>query len=163
MEVEQAANHCPVVCSSGEVSLCGATKEALYLRQLLGEMGFQQPATNRFEDSQLCNNIAVNAVTSFRTKLACAVEVPLRSPGDTSHCLTVTSQQFLAEIFCFEEVSVCGKCLRIYLLTKVLPKPQLLDACLQTQDADYQPQLLDACLPTQDADCWVFKLLGYWD
>ena len=60
-----------ITLSSAEaeyVSLCGDAKKALSLHQLLGEMDLPQPTTVIFEESQPCIHIAVNAVTSFRTK-----------------------------------------------------------------------------------------------
>ena len=50
-------------------ALCAATREAMYLRGLLQEMGLQQQqATTIFEDNQPCIALARNPMTSARTR-----------------------------------------------------------------------------------------------
>ena len=50
------------------IALCEAGKEAMYIRQLLEEIGISQPSTVIYEDNQPCLHIAHNPVTSGRTK-----------------------------------------------------------------------------------------------
>ena len=64
---------CPVVCcSTAEAeffSLCEATREAVYLRNLLLEFGLPQTmATVIFEDNQPCIHLVRNPVTASRSK-----------------------------------------------------------------------------------------------
>lgn len=50
------------------MALCAAIQEAMFLRQLLKDMGFPQPRTVLYEDNQGCVALSKNAMTSSRSK-----------------------------------------------------------------------------------------------
>jgi hypothetical protein len=50
------------------ISLAHCIREVLFLRQLLGELGYEQSTTQIYEDNQACISMAENPVQHSRTK-----------------------------------------------------------------------------------------------
>jgi hypothetical protein len=91
-------------------ALCAATREAVYLRGLLQEMGIaQQSATTIFEDNQPCIALMHNPMTSSRTK-----HVAMRF-----HFVREKLQaKILDVVYCPTEEMVAD------IMTKILARPQ---------------------------------------
>lgn len=92
------------------VSLCEGVREALYLRNLLEEMGLQQPGpTIIYEDNQPCIHMARNPTTSGRTK-----HIAMRF----NFVREQVEANIINVVYCPTQDMVADA------LTKVLPKPQ---------------------------------------
>jgi hypothetical protein len=50
------------------ISLAHCIREVIFLRQLLGELGYEQSTTQIYEDNQACISMAENPVQHSRTK-----------------------------------------------------------------------------------------------
>lgn len=106
------------------IALCMTVQEALFLRQMLAELGFpQDEPTPIGEDNQACITIATNDVTSARTK---HLDIRLHFVRDAHHARQVAieyvpTKDMLADMFTkplarplFEDL--CGRVMN-------LPKP----------------------------------------